>query len=263
VRSQRAVAPFLLLILWFGACGFFEKDVDPYRAPLADEAQGDGRTLYARDCAWCHGSGALGTERGPSLVSGTNGPALTDFVLSTGRMPLDDPQERSVRRAPVYSEAEIAAIVEYVKGFNPPGPDIPEIDADTVATPEGLELYLENCGACHAPTGVGAAITSGRGREEFPASIIAPSLSESTRVEIAEAIRTGPGTMPVFGTGTLSDEEMDQVVGYVVYLQDPDDRGGAPIGHIGPVVEGAVGWLVGIVALILLIRWIGTRTGED
>jgi ubiquinol-cytochrome c reductase cytochrome c subunit len=69
--------------------------------------------------------------------------------------------------------------------------------------------------------------------------------------------------MPVFGTGLLSDEELDEIVGYVDYLQEPEDRGGAPVGRIGPVAEGAVGWLIGVVALILLIRWMGTRTGED
>ena len=33
-------------------------------------------------------------------------------------------------------------------------------------------------------------------------------------------------------------------------------------GVIGPVVEGAVGWLVGLGLLLLVIRWIGTKAGE-
>jgi ubiquinol-cytochrome c reductase cytochrome c subunit len=261
--TKRALSLIPVALFFLGACDFGGRDLDPYRSPLADQAVSDGKTLYARDCAWCHGSGALGTGRAPDLVSGTNGPALTDFVLSTGRMPLDDPQERSTHRPSVYNDKDIAAIVEYVDSFNPPGPDIPDVDEDLGATSEGLELYLDNCAACHSPTGVGAAITSGRGRDRFPSSVAAPPLSGSTPVEIAEAIRTGPGTMPVFGTGTLSDEEMNEVVGYVTYLHNPSDRGGAPLGRFGPVVEGAVGWLVGVVALILLIRWMGTRTGED
>ena len=259
----RVVFAFALSMLALSSCSYLDRDLDPYRPPLAETVRADGKTLYSRDCAWCHGAGALGTERGPDLVSGTNGPALTDFVLSTGRMPLDDPQERSVHREPSYDAREIAAIVDYVQTFNPPGPDIPEVDTEIGATPEGLELYLENCAACHAATGIGAAITSGRSRDPFPTSIIAPTLAESTRLEVAEAVRTGPGTMPVFGTGLLSDEELDEIVGYVDYLQEPEDRGGAPVGRIGPVAEGAVGWLIGVVALILLIRWMGTRTGED
>jgi ubiquinol-cytochrome c reductase cytochrome c subunit len=255
--------PIALVVLALTACGWTERDVDPYRPPITEQARVDGKTLFSRDCAWCHGAGALGTERGPNLVSGTNGPALTDFVLRTGRMPLDDPQERMVHKEPAYSEPEISEIVDYVRSFNPPGPDIPEVDETIGATPGGAELYLDNCGACHAPTGVGAAITSGNSDQPFPPSIAAPSLLHSTRLEVAEAIRTGPGTMPVFGTGTLSDEEMNEVVGYVDYLRHPDDEGGAPIGRIGPVAEGAVGWIIGIGALLLLIRWMGTKAGED
>ncbi len=252
-----------LLVVALSSCSYVDRDLDPYRPPLADAAEGDGKTLYARDCAWCHGADGRGTERGPDLRSGTNGPALTHFVLSTGRMPLDDPQERSKRRPPVYDPEEVAAIVDHVKSFDPPGPDIPEVDDEIGATPHGLELYQEHCAACHAPTGVGAAITSGREGDRFPSSIIAPNLAESTRLQTAEAVRTGPGTMPVFGARVLDDQDVDAIVGYVDYLQDPEDRGGAPVGRIGPVAEGAVGWLVGIVALLALIRWMGTRTGEE
>ena len=261
--TARAVV-LVAMVGALGACSYVGRDLDPYRPPLADAAEADGKTLYARDCAWCHAGDGSGTERGPALDSGTNGPALTHFVLSTGRMPLDDPQERSKRRSPVYDPTEIMEIVDYVKTFGASGPDIPEVDERTEAKPEGLELYQEHCAACHAPTGVGAAITSARGRDDdFPSSIIAPNLFEASRVEIAEAIRTGPGTMPVFGTGTLNEEQLDSVVDYVDYLQDPSDRGGAPAGRIGPVAEGAIGWIVGMLTLLLLIRWMGTKAGEE
>ena len=259
----RSILLIVLVAFGLASCGWMDREPDPYRAPLADAASGDGETLYARDCAWCHASDGSGTERGPNLVTGTNGPALTDFVLRTGRMPLDDPDERSARRDPAYSEEEIAAIVEHVDTFDPVGPDVPTVDDHIGATPEGTELYLENCAACHATTGVGAAITSGKEDEDFPTDIIAPSLLDSTRLEVAEAIRSGPGTMPVFGEGTFTDEEVNEIVGYVSYLADPDDRGGAPIGRIGPVAEGAVGWLVGVVLVLALIRWMGTKAGEE
>ena len=72
----------------------------------------------------------------------------------------------------------------------------------------------------------------------------------------------GPGSMPVFGADVFSREEVDSIVRYVVDLQDARDPGGAPMGHIGPVAEGAVG-IVGLAALVLLVRWIGTRAGEE
>jgi ubiquinol-cytochrome c reductase cytochrome c subunit len=68
--------------------------------------------------------------------------------------------------------------------------------------------------------------------------------------------------MPVFGTRAISDHELDSLLVYMGYLKDPADAGGAPIGRVGPVVEGAVGWLVGLGLLLLVIRWIGTKAGE-
>ena len=260
--TSRLVAAAAVLFA-LGSCSYFGRDVDPYRPPQLDQTAADGQTLYARDCAWCHAADGSGTDRGPSLLSGTNGPALTDFVLRTGRMPLDDHQERAQRRPAAYNAEQIDELVDYVASLGSEGPEIPVVDADIGATPEGLELYQEHCAACHAPTGVGAAITSGTSDEDFPTSIVAPDLFDATRLEVAEAIRTGPGTMPVFGERILDNKEVDEIVGYVDYMQDPEDRGGAPVGRVGPVAEGAIGWLVGMVALILLIRWMGTKAGEE
>jgi ubiquinol-cytochrome c reductase cytochrome c subunit len=66
--------------------------------------------------------------------------------------------------------------------------------------------------------------------------------------------------MPVFAEGTLSDTEMDAVVAYVNYLQNPEDRGGTGIGRVGPVAEGAVGWVLGLGLLLVVVAWIGTTT---
>jgi ubiquinol-cytochrome c reductase cytochrome c subunit len=70
----------------------------------------------------------------------------------------------------------------------------------------------------------------------------------------------GPGAMPVFGPNTLDTEEVNAIVAYVVHQQSPEDLGGTPIGHVGPVTEGAVGWLLGLGALLLVARVIGTTS---
>jgi ubiquinol-cytochrome c reductase cytochrome c subunit len=67
--------------------------------------------------------------------------------------------------------------------------------------------------------------------------------------------------MPVFGADTISPEELDDLVAYVEYLKNPEDPGGIPIGRTGPIPEGFVAWFVGMVALLLLVAWIGTRAG--
>ena len=264
MRATALAATAVLLTL--GSCSYgTQEDQRPYRPPgIAHKALPEsGRDLYMRDCAWCHGNEGGGTSRGPDLVSETNGPALNHFVLSTGRMPLDDPDQSSTRREPVYSDDEIDAIVEFARSFEAPGPEIPDVDPEADLVAGGL-LYQENCAACHSTTGIGGALMPGSGDDAIAAQSngIAPSLAESSALETAEAIRTGPGTMPVFGEETLDDEEMSAIVRHVTYLQDPSDRGGAPVGRVGPVVEGAIGWIVGLGALLIFIRWVGTRRGE-
>ncbi len=114
----------------------------------------------------------------------------------------------------------------------------------------GGELYRSECSACHAATGLGGALS-------FRGNV--PPLMDFSPLEIAAAIRGGPGEMPFFGPDSISDEELEQIVTYTLYLQNPDDPGGAPIGRVGPVVEGFVAWAVGMTAIVLGLMWIGDR----
>lgn len=264
-RSRWPIAGLLLLA---AACGYADDETRPYRPPLQADVSGPNRgaTLYERDCGWCHGARGEGTQFGPDLVTGTNGPALTHFMLSSGRMPLDYPEQRMARRTVAYSEDEIDDIVDYVSGFGQPGPDIPEIDHASADVGLGVELYQENCAACHSTTGIGGALTEGTRVTDEPGPgrrrIVIPPVTDATAVQVAEAIRVGPGTMPVFGEETFDHEDLEAIVAYVEYLKDPDDRGGASVGRIGPVAEGAIGWIVGLGLLLIFIRWIGTKRGD-
>ena len=98
--------------------------------------------------------------------------------------------------------------------------------------------------------GHGGALSYGRRR---------PALSDATPTQVGAAVRVGPGQMPVFGPDTLTDEELNDLAAYVEYLRSPEDPGGVPIGRTGPIPEGFVAWLVGMVALLALVAWIGTR----
>jgi ubiquinol-cytochrome c reductase cytochrome c subunit len=186
-------------------------------------------------------------------------------MLTTGRMPIDHPKQRTARRPTGYSQQQIDAIVDYTSTFDSSGPEIPEVDLDGELT-RGLVLYQENCAACHSTTGIGGALTPSRRRERgsltAASSLVAPGLESASPIEIAEATRTGPGTMPVFGEETINEGDLSAIVRYALYLQDPDDSGGAPIGRVGPVVEGAIGWILGAGLLLIFIRWIGTKRGE-
>lgn len=248
-----------LLLMAIAVATACSSDVGPYRATIeANEPPLGGDELYLRDCAWCHGNQGDGTERGPDLITAPNGPAFTDFMLSTGRMPIRQPEEQTRRATPIYEQDEIEALVDYVASLGGSGPEIPQPDVETAELARGLELYQENCSACHAPTLIGGALAAGSGPDAR--SFIASDLHQSTATQIAEAMLVGPGTMPVFGANTFDSEEIDAIVAYVVHQQNPEDRGGIPIGHVGPVTEGAVGWLIGLGALLIVARIIGTRT---
>src|SRR2546421_2175254 len=264
------VAPLIL-----GACPYFHGQAAPYRpagglgspAPATQAARGpaEGFQLYQRDCAWCHGSSGQGTSYGPNLLEGTAGPALTDFMLSTGRMPINDPGEKdSLHRNPIYTPEEIGAIVAFVESFGAPGPPIPTVDPGRGDLSAGRDLYQANCAACHSTTGIGGALATGKPGivNGFVLSsqkgLVAPPLLKATPTQVAEAMRTGPPGMPVFGPSDFPDDQVDSIARYVLALQRAKSPGGFALGRIGPVAEGAVGWLVGLAILVLLTRWIGT-----
>jgi quinol---cytochrome-c reductase cytochrome c subunit len=97
---------------------------------------------------------------------------------------------------------------------------------------------------------------------------IAPSMLGVNQLDVAEAIKIGPGQMPPGGglpnytpTDSQSIERVNDVAAYVEALnKDRFNRGGAPIGGKGPVPEGFVAWVIGLGLLILGIRWLGTRS---
>lgn len=226
----------------------------------------DAAQLFLRDCAACHGSNGRGSTLAPSLVD--VGAASIDFQLSTGRMPLigsartnapgrpvaprpgEAPFEADAttdRHAPAYDAATIDALVRYIESLTGGGgPPIPALRPGDVA--EGGTVYRLQCAACHEWAGSGGVLY----RRE------APPTHAATAVQVAEAVRTGPGQMPAFGRAAVTDRQLDDLVSYVEYLDAPDDRGGAALGHVGPVAEGAVA-LAGVGAITLLLRWIGQR----
>ena len=213
-----------------------------------EEAESLGRDLYVTGCSSCHGLDGRGVDdRGPSLEAA--GPASTDFYLSTGRMPLASSEDWATRRSPVYDEEEIAALVAYVDTFAD-GVAIPSVDPDAGDLAAGNVLYSANCAACHNAAGSGGAVGP---------DVIAPDLFASTALQTAEAVRVGPGAMPRFSEGVLDQDDLNDLVRYVEHLEDPVDRGGAPLGRVGPVPEGLVAWIVGLGAMVAVAVWIGTR----
>lgn len=256
-RSLLATVPVVLPVACLvAAVAFAFGDAGTGRAALpdpdADPALLDlGAELYSTQCANCHGVEFDGVEgRGPSLL--VEGTASADFVLRTGRMPLASPTMQAQRGPVRYSEDEILALVALI-GAVGDGPDIPDVDTSLGDVSEGGELYRLNCAACHVASLAGAPI--GGGRE-------APSLVDSTPTQVGEAIVVGPGAMPVFGAFELAD--INSVAAYIEALNEEDTTGTSSFGGAGPVAEGLAAWLLALVPLVALTRWIGSpKSGRD
>lgn len=222
------------------------------REPRPDTAS--AQRLFQRDCAICHGTRGQGTARAPDISEA--GTAAIDLMVRSGRMPppnaalegyrIVEPLDRA---EPRYSEGEIEALVEYADTFVD-GPEVPDVHVEESAEAEGGKLFRLNCASCHQFAGNGGVLIGDE----------APTLQHSSPVEVVEAIRVGPGTMPAFPERVLSAEEADAIASYVYELQHTPDPGGIALVHFGPFSEGAIAWLVGIGALLAAAKWIGRRT---
>jgi ubiquinol-cytochrome c reductase cytochrome c subunit len=219
-----------------------------------------GRQLYQNACASCHGPDPNGPSyypRVPSLKD-TGGAAAVDWAVRTGRMPWKDNKGPAIERGePRFGEEDIRALAVYV-GRAVGDAQIPDVDPARGNLQRGRELYGQACAACHGMNGAGAALGGQN---------IAVSLQDVEPIDVAEAIKIGPGQMPVGGGladyeyGTAhSRQEVDDIAAYVESLRTtPYNRGGAPIGGKGPVPEGFVAWVIGLGILVVAARWIAGR----
>ena len=210
-----------------------------------------GAALFAANCSSCHGPEALGTERAPNIQG--LGAGTVDFWVSTGRMPLANSSAQATRKPPRFNRLQTLEIASWVQSLTPGvGVQIPLVNTQGADLESGQTLFTLNCAACHTITGAGDALVEGA---------YAPSLHLATTTQIVEAIRSGPGNMPHFGPGNITNTEARDIATYVhSVIQHPSDPGGVGLGGIGPVGEGFVGLLVGVGALMLVAFWIGDRT---
>ena len=210
-----------------------------------------GEALFAANCSSCHGPEALGSTRAPNLQG--LGAGTVDFWVSTGRMPLANSSVQATRKPPRFSRLQTLEIAAWVQSLTPGvGVQIPVVNTDNADLESGNELFTLNCAACHTITGAGDALMDGA---------YAPSLHLATTTQIVEAIRSGPGNMPHFGPGNITNTEARDIAAYVHgVIQHPSNPGGIGLGGIGPVGEGFIGLLVGVGVLMLVCFWIGERT---
>jgi ubiquinol-cytochrome c reductase cytochrome c subunit len=226
----------------------------PVQPQTANQQIQRGRQLYLQSCAGCHGPDPNGATAYPKTVPQLNtvgGAAAVDWALRTGRMPMSTPVGIAQRGKARFGDDDRNALVAYI-GQAVGAPYLPAVDLGDADLVLGRQLFSQNCAACHGMNGAGEALGGQN---------IAPTLRDVTPQDVVEAVRIGPGVMPVFSEDQLNSHDVDSIAGYIQTLrQSRYDRGGATIGGKGPVPEGFVAWVVGLGLLILVCRMIGTRT---
>ena len=220
-----------------------------------------GQQLYQNSCITCHGSNLQGVQdHGPSLIG--VGDAAVYFQVSSGRMPLARQEAQARRKPPLpvfdpateEGAANLDALGAYVQanGGGPTKPDGADFALRGPNTARGGELFRLNCASCHNFTGRGGALSSGK---------FAPILDPASDTQIYTAMLTGPQNMPKFSDRQLTPEEKKDIIGYIKsvgggYNNNP---GGNPLGGIGPVSEGLIVFIVGLVAMIGFAMWLGAK----
>lgn len=217
--------------------------------PMQDVSE--GKELYNQACASCHGLNGEGTGAAPPLIG--VGAAAVDFQVSTGRMPAMNPEApQQPPKEPVFDREQTRQIAAYVQsiGGGPPIPSGSQVDSEGADLAMGGNIFRANCAQCHNFAGSGGALTGGKE---------APPLADATPTQIYEAMITGPGAMPAFGGGTLTEEEKKAVIRFVLDVRNEPNPGGFGLGRFGPVTEGLAGWLIGVGLLIAAALWITAK----
>ena len=167
-----------------------------------------GRTIFANNCAACHGTNAVGRPGGyPALVDddwiwGGSLDAIQTTILH-GIRNNTDPDAR-VSQMPAYADrildrAQIAAVAEHVLFLGGRGAD----DA------EGATIFADNCAACHGELG--------KGNHELGAPDLTDQIwlyGDGKDAIMQQVTRPRQGVMPAW-QGRLSDTEIKQAAIYV------------------------------------------------
>jgi ubiquinol-cytochrome c reductase cytochrome c subunit len=220
-------------------------------APAQNSTQiAQGKTLFEASCSSCHGLDAQGTMEAPSLIGA--GAAAVDFQMSTGRMPAKELGAENDRKPTSFTTTEIHDIAGYIAslGGGPAIPDASQVSTANASTALGEELFSANCAQCHGFAGAGGALTYGK---------TAPSLNAATPTQIYEAMLTGPEAMPVFGDGTITPAEKQDIIAYITQTRVEANPGGFSLGRTGTVTEGLLGWVGGLGFLVLVAMWLTAK----
>ncbi|CAB4849736.1 unannotated protein [freshwater metagenome] len=256
LRKHKFALPVLILVA-LSSLGFTfsAATAAPAKSQLAASAKStliaEGKELFLKGCSSCHGLNAEGGSIAPSLIG--VGAASVDFQVGTGRMPMADMSQQAMRKKPLYTEEQTAALAAYVASLAPGPASLTneEIEWERDGnTAEGGGLFRNNCAMCHNFAGQGGALTQGK---------YAPTIMGVEPKHIYEAMITGPQSMPVFSDKTITVEEKLSIIKWIKAAEAEPNLGGASLGRVGPVTEGLLVWTFGLGLLIGIAVWLASK----
>jgi ubiquinol-cytochrome c reductase cytochrome c subunit len=168
-------------------------------------------------------------------------------------MPMADMSQQAMRKRPLYTPEQTAALAAYVASLAP-GPAA--VDQNALSwerdgnLAQGGQLFRTNCAMCHNFAAQGGALTQGK---------YAPTLMGVTPKYIYEAMITGPQSMPKFSDKTITPAEKLSIIKFIQAAQNEPAQGGMSLGRVGPVTEGLMVWIFGLGILIGAAIWLATK----
>ncbi len=194
----------------------------PTQVAPADPAVTEGRALYGRYCALCHGDNAEGhaADHAPALGNDEFLRIASDGYLTrsilTGRA--GTPMSAfSDRFGGPLSHTDVGKIVAFLRSLQV-SPTIRLVDRPTTGNvAKGLGLFTEHCATCHS-----------RDREQATAPHLEhPAFQElATNGYLEHSIRFGrPGTPMEPWGDRLADDEIDDLIAAVRSFHSPLRRG--------------------------------------
>ena len=222
--------------------------------PLSDEQRRTAETIYANQCATCHGSDGRGRaipgtdEQAPALVGN---PDVTvpyvDLTMRVGRMPppKNEPFDNRERHVVINDEDRAAVVAYMAERFDLEG-EVPAPGEGDAA--RGREVYASNCAQCHGSTGAGGVAGAGAWT---------PPVVDRDPIAIAEAIRVGPFEMPRFGEDQISDSEIADIAAFTHFVSEEQ---GTPLGlvELNPVYASGFAFVFAMIVLVSAL-WIAGR----
>ena len=184
----------------------------------------DGATLFAQNCAACHGEKGSGGIGVPLALPSFQASVSDDYIRKTIRL------GRPGRIMPAFqklSDAEVDALVKYVRSWNAAQAmhfDPAPIKGDPT---HGKQLYAKYCAACHGANGEGGkgtGVTFSRPRDLpiMPPALHNPGfLAAASDSMIKYTLMHGRAGTPMIAAAKrgLQERDVDDLVSFIRQFQ--------------------------------------------